>query len=140
VFAVSSGAFIAMKTALAFPDLFKGIAIFEPPWFTETEREENTVWVERYEREIEKSDIAGALTTAMLGTKMGPPIFQYVPRPILHLLTNLAMKGEESAKEKKEKNKQKKQQPPSEEDDWNEPPTFKELAPTLRTDLKIAMG
>lgn len=131
LFGVSSGAFIVMKTALAFPDRFKRIAIFEPPWFSEAEREENTAWLARYEEEIEKSDIAGALTTAMLGAKMGPPVFQYVPRPILHLLTNFAMKAEESARKKRQR------QPSSEEEDLGEPPTFKELAPTLKTDCKI---
>lgn len=65
LFGVSAGAVIALKAALVAPSSdFERVAVFEPPWWPESEIEENMAWVERYEEEIDRGEIAEALTTA----------------------------------------------------------------------------
>lgn len=68
----------------------------------------------------------------MLGVKMGPPLFQskYFPRPILVLLSKLLMKADKAANVKKAKGS-------SCQDYAFDRPTFEDLAPTLRNDIKV---
>lgn len=68
----------------------------------------------------------------MLGVKMGPPLFQskYFPRSILVLLSKLLMKADKAANTKKSKSSCS----PHYGYDY---PTFEELAPTLRNDIKV---
>ena len=89
-------------------------------------------WMKRYEEEIDRGEVAQALTTAMLGTRMGPPIFNYLPRVLLVSLTKLMMRGEEGTVEKGKKGEN------STSKDSQGPPTVRDLAPTLRNDFKVA--
>src|SRR5882757_9258143 len=60
IFGVSSGAVITLKAALAAPPShIERIAVFEPPWWPESEREANMIWIRRYEEEVDRGDIAG---------------------------------------------------------------------------------
>lgn len=65
VFGVSSGAVIALKAALVAPSSqIERVAVFEPPWWPDCLVEESTAWVGRYEEELNRGEIAEALTTA----------------------------------------------------------------------------
>ncbi|KIX03239.1 uncharacterized protein Z518_06791 [Rhinocladiella mackenziei CBS 650.93] len=133
IFGVSSGAFITLKAALAAPSShIERIAVFEPPWLPESEREATMDWVRRYEEEIGRGEVAEALTTAMLGTQMGPPLFhsKYFPRVLLVWLSKMMLGGEQSANRKSKKGN-----PPRE--DSMTPPSFQELASTLQNDFKV---
>lgn len=92
VFGVSSGGIIWLQAALSLPTVHKA-AIYEPPLLINGSLP--IAWLTRFEREITRGRVASALITAMKGTQMGPPIFNIIPRPLLELLTNMAMKNED---------------------------------------------
>jgi len=135
IFGVSSGALITLKAALVAPSShIERIALFEPPWWPEPEIEENLAWVRKYEGEIERGKVAEALTTAMLGSKMCPPLMQskFFPRPLLVLLSRLMTRGEQGTAEKSKM---------AEFDPANptkSKPTVRDLTPTLRNDFEVA--
>ncbi len=91
VFGVSSGGIICLQAALTLPAIHKA-AIFEPPLFINGAP---TAVVARFDQEMAKGKVAAALITGMKAAQMGPPIFNVMPRRLLELLTNMAMKGEE---------------------------------------------
>src|SRR5215469_4953878 len=91
VFGVSSGGIICLQAALTLPAIHKA-AIYEPPLFINGAP---TAVLARFDREMAAGKVAAALITGMKGAQMGPPIFNVIPRLLLELLTNMAMKGEE---------------------------------------------
>ncbi len=91
VFGVSAGGLIALQAALTLPAVQK-TAVYEPAFFIHGVPAE---LVKRLDQEIEQGKVAAALVTAMKGAQMGPPVFNYVPRGLLEMLTNMAMRGEE---------------------------------------------
>ena len=114
IFGVSSGALLTLKTALATSlssssspspprsasysassPSFKRIAVLDPPWWPEAERATTTAWVKRYEDELQQGELAEALTTAMLGSKMGPPFLhsRYLPRWAVVSVSKLLLRG-----------------------------------------------
>lgn len=93
VFGVSSGGIIWLQAAaLNLPAIHKA-AIYEPPLLVNGSLQID--WLTRFEREIAQGKVSSALITAMKGTQMGPPIFNVIPRPLLELLINMAMKNED---------------------------------------------
>jgi pimeloyl-ACP methyl ester carboxylesterase len=91
VFGLSAGAFISLQAALTLPAIHK-LAIFEPPIFPDGLP---TDLIARYEDEIAHGKIAGALVTGMLAAKMGPPIFNIMPRWFLESMVWMGIKQEE---------------------------------------------
>jgi pimeloyl-ACP methyl ester carboxylesterase len=91
VFGVSSGGIICLQAALTLPAIHKA-AIFEPP--LSLTRSAASAVLTRFDREMAQGKVAAALVTGMKGAQMGPPIFNVLPRWLLELLTNLAMKSE----------------------------------------------
>jgi pimeloyl-ACP methyl ester carboxylesterase len=91
VFGVSSGGIITLQAALTLPAIHKA-AIYEPPLFINGAP---TSVLARFDQEMAEGRVAAALITAMKGAQMGPPIFNVMPRRLLELLTNMAMKGED---------------------------------------------
>jgi pimeloyl-ACP methyl ester carboxylesterase len=89
---VSSGGIISLQAALSLDTIHKA-AIYEPPLLINGSLP--IAWLTRFEREIAQGKVASALITAMKGTQMGPPIFNVIPRPLLEVLTNMAMKSED---------------------------------------------
>ncbi|TMR91690.1 alpha/beta fold hydrolase [Nonomuraea basaltis] len=112
---VSSGAIIALRTALDRPALRKVVA-FEPP--LDVDGSNPTGWLPRFDREIAAGRIPAALVTGMRATRMGPPIFNVMPRALLELLTAMMLKNQDKAAGDGE-------------------PTFRELAPTLHYDAQL---
>jgi len=117
VFGVSVGAIVCLQAALSLPAIRKA-AIFEPPIIINGSV--STDFLTRYDEEIARGDVASALVTGMLGSQMGPPIFNSIPRWILKLLTKMMMASED----KKAK---------------GDYVTMKMLAPTMHYDLQLAV-
>ncbi|QFY10568.1 alpha/beta fold hydrolase [Nonomuraea phyllanthi] len=112
---VSSGAIITLRTALVRPELRKAV-LFEPP--LDIDGSNPTDWLPRFDREIAAGRIPAALVTGMKATKMGPAIFNAVPRAVLELITAMMLRGQDKAAHDGE-------------------PTFRDLAPTLRCDAQV---
>ncbi len=91
VFGVSPGGIICLQAALTLPAIHKA-AIYEPPLFI---KGAPTAVVARFDQEMADGKVAAALITGMKAAQMGPPIFNVMPRRLLELLTDMAMKGEE---------------------------------------------
>lgn len=92
IFGVSSGALIALQSALCLPAIHKA-AFFEPP--LSVNGSAPTSFLARYDQEIAQGKVADALVTGMLGSQMGPPIFNSLPRWLLKLLTSRMMNSED---------------------------------------------
>jgi pimeloyl-ACP methyl ester carboxylesterase len=117
VFGVSSGGIIWLQAALSLSSIHKA-AIYEPPLLINGSLP--IAWLTRFDKEMAQGKVASALITAMKGTQMGPPIFNVIPRRLLELLTNMAMKNED--------NKAK---------DYDV--TMRMLAPTLHYDFQLVV-
>jgi pimeloyl-ACP methyl ester carboxylesterase len=91
VFGVSSGGLISLQAALTLPAIHKA-ALYEPALIMNGSA--STAWLTRYDKEMAQGKVAAALITGMKGTKMGPPIFNVMPRWLLELLTSMAMASE----------------------------------------------
>lgn len=92
IFGVSSGGDICLQSALTLPGIDK-VAVYEPALMP-TNKTPNAV-LARYDREIARGKLAAALVTGMKGGKMGPPIFNIMPRWLLVAMTNSFMKKED---------------------------------------------
>jgi pimeloyl-ACP methyl ester carboxylesterase len=84
VFGVSSGAIIWLHAALALPAIQKA-AIFEPPLLISGAT--SNALLRRYDEEIAQGKIAAAMVTGMKAARLGPPIFDLIPRWLLERLT-----------------------------------------------------
>ena len=116
LFGLSSGALISLQAILNLPVIHK-VAIYEPPLFVGGAPVD---LLKQYEKEMAQGRLAAALVTAMQATQMGPQIFNVMPRWVLELLTNMAMKSED----KKAKSGD---------------VTMRMLAPTLRHDFQVVV-
>lgn len=117
VFGVSVGAIVCLQAALTLPAIHKA-AIFEPPLIINGSV--STGFLTRYDKEMAEGKVASALVTGMLGSQMGPPIFNSMPRWLLELLTKMMMASED----KKAK---------------GDYVTMRMLAPTMHYDLQLAI-
>ncbi len=92
LFGLSTGGLIALQAALTLPAIHKA-AIFEPGLSVNGSTPLD--WVTRYDKEMAQGKVAAALITGMKGPKMGPPIFNVIPRWLLELLTNRMLARED---------------------------------------------
>lgn len=115
VFGVSSGGIISLQAALILPGIHK-TAVYEPP--LSLTRSASRAILTRFNQELDKGNVAAALVTGMRAAQMGPQIFKFIPRRLLEVLVNMAMKGED----KKEK---------------GDYVSMRALAPTLRYDFQL---
>jgi len=84
VFGLSSGAIITAETARVCPLIHKAV-LYEPPFYYQAR-----VPVERIARiydEIGRGDYAAALVTVNSVVKLGPAFLNFIPRPLLQLMT-----------------------------------------------------
>ena len=114
VFAVSSGAIIALQAALTLPALQK-VAIHELPLLVK----DPAAALARFDQEMAKGNEAAALALAMKAAQMGPRVFNVLPLWLLERLTKMMMAGED----KKPK---------------SEYVTMRALAPTLHYDCSLS--
>lgn len=92
IFGLSSGAVICLRAALTVPEVAKA-ALYEPPlpvggWSP-------AFWVDRYDEEVARGDLASAFVTAMKGTQSVP---RFVPRFALVPLIRLAIRRADVSK------------------------------------------
>lgn len=94
IFGLSSGALVALRSALRTPSLER-IALYEPP--LSVHGSVPVGWLPRFDREIAADRIAAALVTALkgIGTE---PMFTRVPRFALVPLLTLGMRLQRTAK------------------------------------------
>jgi pimeloyl-ACP methyl ester carboxylesterase len=92
VFGVSAGGLICLQAALSLPAVHK-VAVYEPALIVNSSA--STAFLKRYDREIAQGKVVAALVTGMQAARLGPPIFNAIPRWILELLTTLALKQED---------------------------------------------
>ena len=92
VFGVSSGAIIWLHAALALPAIRKA-AIFEPPLLID--RDVALPLIRRFDDEIARGKIAAALITGMQAARLGPPIFDRIPRWLLARMTGAMLAQED---------------------------------------------
>ncbi|MDX2970790.1 alpha/beta fold hydrolase [Kribbella solani] len=88
VFGLSSGALIALRTALRTPAVER-IALYEPP--LSVDGSVPVGWAPRYHREIAAGRTVSALVTALKGLRVDP-VFAKVPRFALVPLLKLALR------------------------------------------------
>ncbi len=92
VFGVSAGGLICLQAALSLPSIHK-VAVYEPALIVNGSA--STTFLSRYDDEISKGKIAAALVSGMKGAQLGPAVFNFMPRWLLELLTEMGMKEEE---------------------------------------------
>ena len=88
VFGLSSGAVIALETALVRPDITK-LALYEPPLSFDGVM--HGEWVPRYEQELAAGNLGGALATVLKGTGDRSAL-RLVPRRVLQPFFNFAIR------------------------------------------------
>ncbi|MEO8613470.1 MAG: alpha/beta hydrolase [Chloroflexota bacterium] len=91
VFALSSGAIIALQTALTLPTAIQKLAIYEPP--LSIDGSSATKWLSRFDEEVAQGKIGAAMVTVMKGTK-DTSFFGTLPRFITVPLVTMAVKAE----------------------------------------------
>ncbi|HEY4327130.1 MAG TPA: alpha/beta hydrolase [Mucilaginibacter sp.] len=116
IFGLSSGGVISLQTTLLFPDSILKIAIYEPPFLLRDIIKGN-FFIERFDREIFREEIADAFITVTKGLQISP-LFKFLPRFLLTPLFRLMFKKEEVIT------------------DENDVP-IKSLVPTFHFDYKI---
>jgi pimeloyl-ACP methyl ester carboxylesterase len=82
IFGLSSGAIIALETALLVPPTWR-VAAYEPPY--SIAGRDNAAWLERFDHEVRAGDLASAFVTVLRGTA-GPAWLAFIPRPLLAAL------------------------------------------------------
>ena len=92
VFGVSSGAIIWLHAALALGAIQRA-AIFEPPLMTDATA--SSPLLRRFDDEIAHGNVAAALVTGMKAARLGPPIFDLIPRWLLERLTQQMLKSDD---------------------------------------------
>ncbi len=88
IFGLSSGAIIALQSALVVPAIGKA-ALYEPP--LSVNGSTPTGWVTRYDREVAEGKLASAAITAARGTQTAPPVLRFMPRMAMELPLNAAL-------------------------------------------------
>ena len=93
VFAVSSGALVALHTALVAPDLLDQVVLFEPPLLPDAAQARQLA--ERCARELDGGDLRGAMVTAWRASEMGPAVIRALPRPLLTWMVGQGLAAQE---------------------------------------------
>jgi pimeloyl-ACP methyl ester carboxylesterase len=89
VFGLSSGAVIAIETALVRPDITK-LALYEPP--LSFDGVVHGQWLPRYQRRLKEGKPGGALATVLKGTADRGSLVHLVPRSLLGAFLDFAIK------------------------------------------------
>jgi pimeloyl-ACP methyl ester carboxylesterase len=93
VFGLSSGALIALNTALA-DSAISRLALYEPP--LSVNHSSDTLWLPRFDREIAAGDLAAAMVTVMKGTG-DTSFFSRLPRFLTVPLLRAGMQSNDTA-------------------------------------------
>ena len=88
VFALSSGALVALRAALLSPAI-RQLAVYEPP-FPLSGATSLTGWVERYAAEVARGDLAAAMVSVIRGTA-DPNLMSVLPRFLFEPMLRFAL-------------------------------------------------
>ncbi|HEY9337248.1 MAG TPA: alpha/beta hydrolase [Kribbella sp.] len=91
-FGVSAGGAVVLEAARTLPSL-KQVALYEPAIVADGAPHRE--WLARFDQEIARGDVAGAMVTSMFGFEMAPPFLKVMPRGLLRRMTEKMMAKEE---------------------------------------------
>ncbi|TDW94748.1 pimeloyl-ACP methyl ester carboxylesterase [Kribbella pratensis] len=91
-FGVSAGGAVVLEAARTLPNL-KQIALYEPAIVADGAPHRE--WLARFDQEIARGDVAGAMVTSMFGFEMAPAFLKMMPRGLLRWMTEKMMAKEE---------------------------------------------
>jgi pimeloyl-ACP methyl ester carboxylesterase len=96
-FGVSAGGAVVLEAARTLPGSAEGalekIALYEPAIVADGAP--HRAWLARFDQEIARGDLAGAMVTSMFGFEMAPPFLKVMPRGLLRWTTEKMMAKEE---------------------------------------------
>ena len=90
IFGLSSGAIIALEATRMLPTIQKAI-LYEPPFYVDGVP---TKKIARLNREIDEGRLTAALVSIFQATKVGPPVFNVLPRFILQPMASAFLQSE----------------------------------------------
>lgn len=114
VMGISVGALISMRAMLN-PTLLQAAVIFEPP--LSIDGSAPLAWIADAKEHLARGDRIGAMVSAMVGARMGPPAFEKMPFWLLKLITRMFVRIGGA----------------------NSPAPYVELAPTLAHDADLVL-
>lgn len=91
LFGLSSGAIVALQTALELPGSIRKVAVYEPP--LAVDGTSPAAWSPRFEAELAKGDLAAAMVTVMKGTA-NSSFLNVVPRFALVPFMRMAIEAD----------------------------------------------
>jgi pimeloyl-ACP methyl ester carboxylesterase len=91
VFALSSGAIITLEACRTLPSIQK-VILYEPPFYVRGVPTKN---IARLNKEVAEGKLASAMVTIFRTIKVGPPVFAYIPRPVLTFLVKRPLELEQ---------------------------------------------
>ncbi|WP_410788440.1 alpha/beta fold hydrolase [Kribbella sp. C-35] len=91
-FGISAGGAVVLEAARTLPNL-KQIALYEPAIVADGAPHRE--WLARFDQEIARGDVAGAMVTSMFGFEMAPAFLKVMPRGLLRWTTEKMMVKEE---------------------------------------------
>jgi pimeloyl-ACP methyl ester carboxylesterase len=91
-FGVSAGGAVVMEAARTLPGLRK-VAVYEPALVMEGES--HRIWLERFDQEIARGEVAAAMVTSMFGLRLAPSFLKVLPRRMLVGMTEKMLVKEE---------------------------------------------
>ena len=91
IFGLSSGAIVALEASRVLPSIKKA-AIYEPPFYVNCSIPKEKI--HKLFKDIDYHNYPSALARVFSITKVGPPIANYLPRPILKIMTSAYLKSE----------------------------------------------
>lgn len=91
VFALSSGAIITLEACKVLPVIQK-VVLYEPPFYV---KGVPTKKIDRLNQEVAEGKLTSAMVTIFRTIKVGPPVFAYIPRPVLTFLVKRPLELEQ---------------------------------------------
>jgi pimeloyl-ACP methyl ester carboxylesterase len=91
-FGVSAGGAVVMEAARTLPILRK-VAVYEPALVMEGDT--HRAWLARFDEEVARGDIPGAMVTSMFGLQLAPSFLKVFPRRMLTRTTEKMLAKEE---------------------------------------------
>ncbi|HZX01296.1 alpha/beta hydrolase [Kribbella sp.] len=83
-FGISAGGAVVLEAARTLPSL-KQIALYEPAIVADGAPHRE--WLVRFDQQLARGDLAGAMVTSMFGFEMAPPFLKVAPRGLLRWAT-----------------------------------------------------
>jgi pimeloyl-ACP methyl ester carboxylesterase len=92
-FGVSAGGAVVLEAARTLPALLRKVALYEPALVADGAP--HRAWLARFDQEIARGDVAGAMVTSMFGFELAPGFLKVMPRGLLTRMTEKMLVKEE---------------------------------------------